>query len=141
MSISRTSGIFGDWGDIRINTYSSGISHAIEPLLNAEQLAGNGHEFGQYYWWVVSYKSLSSGQCFLFARTGCVHNIDDIPLHAVLLERAEAVVTFCPQRNTAIKFRSVKRANLGRSFAGVECHGSAGRGSDTLLFDDLGHLE
>jgi hypothetical protein len=42
-----TAGIFGDWGDIRVNTYISGFGHAIEPLLNAEQLAGDGHGFGR----------------------------------------------------------------------------------------------
>jgi hypothetical protein len=36
MSISRTAGIFRDWGDIRMNTYSGGIADKEEPLLNAE---------------------------------------------------------------------------------------------------------
>jgi hypothetical protein len=43
MSVSRTADIFGNWGDIRINTYISGLGQAVESLLNAKQFAGNSN--------------------------------------------------------------------------------------------------
>jgi hypothetical protein len=36
MSIFRTADIFGDYGDIRINTYSTGFRQAVGSLLDAE---------------------------------------------------------------------------------------------------------
>jgi hypothetical protein len=84
---------------------------------------------------------LSSGQCFLFAGTGCVHKVSIIPLHLVFLERAKAVVAFGLQRNAAFQLWNVEGANPGRSLAGVECHSGTSRGSDTFLLDNLSPLE
>jgi hypothetical protein len=122
-------------------TYSGGIGHKEEPLLNAEQLAGNSYGFGRYHWWVAGDKDLSHGRRLLFAGASSVHNVGSIPPQAVFLERTEVVASLCLQGSAAIKFRGVKRANPGRSFAGMKCHGSTSRGSGTLLLDDLGHLE
>jgi hypothetical protein len=84
MPISRTAGIFGDWGDIwlsikRAYEKTYGIGNKEEPLLNAEQLAGNSSGSGMYLWWIVSNKGLSPGRRFLFAGASSVHNVGNIP--------------------------------------------------------------
>jgi hypothetical protein len=53
MSISRTADIFGDWGDIRKNTYISGFGQAVKSLLDAEEFAGNGNGLRRYNIWVA----------------------------------------------------------------------------------------
>jgi hypothetical protein len=48
MSVSRTADIFGDWGDMRKNTYIGGFGQAEKPLLKAEEFAGDGNGLGRY---------------------------------------------------------------------------------------------
>jgi hypothetical protein len=74
-----------------LETYSGGVGYKEEPLLDAEQLTGNGHGFGRYHWWVAGDKGLSPGGRFLSARASSLHNVGSIPTHAILLKRAEAV--------------------------------------------------
>jgi hypothetical protein len=72
-------------------TYVGGIGQKVKPLLDAEELTGNGNGLrGQYFSRIAS--SQSFGQLLLLG-TSCVHEVGVIPLDAVLLKRSKALVT------------------------------------------------
>jgi hypothetical protein len=99
-------------GDIyKENTYVGGIGQKVKPLLDAEELAGNGNGLrNQYISRIASGRSF--GQ-FLLLRTSCVHEVGVIPFRAVLLERSKALVAFGQQRDAAFEFWRIEEAGLG----------------------------
>jgi hypothetical protein len=62
MSVSRTTDIFGDWGDMRKITYIGSFGQAEKPLLKAEEFAGNRNGLSRYNLSIRIARSRSPGQ-------------------------------------------------------------------------------
>jgi hypothetical protein len=128
-------------------TYVGGIGQKVKPLLDAEELAGNGYGLrSQYIGRIASGRSF--GQ-FLLLGTSCVHEVGVIPFLAIFLKRSKTLVTLGQQRDAAFEFRRIKETGPGCYLAEVECQGRAGgrrfsRSSCSRLcprLDDLLDLE
>jgi hypothetical protein len=90
----------------------------VKPLLDAEEFAGNRNGLGCHNFRISSW---NSGQVLLL-RAGTVHVVSIIPLDAVLLEGAKALVTFGQQGDPTLKFWRLKEAGPGCCLAIVKSH-------------------
>jgi hypothetical protein len=89
-------------------TYVGGVGHEMKSLLEAEELAGDRNGLcGQDIRWIAGGRGFSQ---LLVPRVRSVHVAGVVPLDAVLLKKAKALVTFHHQRDNALKFWHVEKA-------------------------------